>query len=381
MRKTYKYKLYRHERNKHLAEAIELASEVWNHFVALTRRYYEIYGEYPGYYALKRHLTKLKKRDKGHWYNLNSQALQDVIRRLDQAYKRFFEIDSAGRPGFKRREKYTSFTLTQTGWKLLGGNRVRIQDHNYKFAKSRPIKGTIKTITIKRDACGDFWICFSARKEAPTPELPRTGHAVGLDFGFKCFLITSDGDRIEAPEPLKESLEEVQALHRELSRKQRGSNNRREAKRRLAKKYRRIDNQRTDFHFKLARWLFSRYDTICIEDLHIGAMKELWGRKVSDLGFSGFVSILEHVAQKEDKEVLKTGRYFPSSQTCSGCGDRYSGLSLEERTWECGRCGSVHDRDQNAAQNVLERALSMKDHNGPSEAGIRPSGAAARVAT
>ena len=82
-----------------------------------------------------------------------------MIQRLDQAYKRFFEIDSAGRPGFKRREKYTSFTLTQTGWELLEGNRVRIQNHNYKFAKSRPIKGEIKTVTIKRDACGDLWIC------------------------------------------------------------------------------------------------------------------------------------------------------------------------------------------------------------------------------
>ena len=104
MRKTYKYKLYRHERNKHLVQSIELASEVWNRFVALTRRYYEIYGKYPGYYALKRHLTKLKKRDKGRWYNLNSQALQDVIQRLDQAYKRFFEIDSAGARIQKARE-------------------------------------------------------------------------------------------------------------------------------------------------------------------------------------------------------------------------------------------------------------------------------------
>lgn len=375
MRKTYKYRLYRHERNKHLARGIELASEVWNHFVALTRRYYEIYGEYPGYYTLKKHLTKLKKRDKSHWYDLNSQALQDVIRRLDQAYKRFFKTKNAGRPGFKKREKYTSFTLTQTGWKLLGGNRVRIQNHNYKFAKSRRIQGEVKTVTIKRDACGDLWICFSAKKEAPTPELPRTGNAVGLDFGLKCFLVTSDGDRIEAPQPLKESLEDLQALHRELSRKQRGSSNRREAKRRLAKKYRQISNQRKDFHFKLARRLFSRYDVVCIEDLHIEAMKELWGRKVSDLGFSGFVSILEHVAQKENKEVRKVGRYFPSSQTCSECGHRYSDLSLEERVWECADCGSVHGRDQNAAQNVLERAFSS------AEADVRPSGTAARVAT
>ncbi|MCS3955325.1 RNA-guided endonuclease InsQ/TnpB family protein [Salinibacter ruber] len=374
MRKTYKYRLYTCERNKHLVESIELASVVWNHFVALTRRYYEIYGEYPGYYALKKHLTKLKQRDKGHWYDLNSQALQNVIERLDRAYQRFFEIDSAGRPGFKKREKYTSFTLTQTGWKLLGGNRVRIQNHNYKFVKSRPIKGEIKTVTIKRDACGYLWICFSVEKKPPTPELPRTGNAVGLDFGLKDFLVTSDGDRIQAPEPLQESLEEVQDLHKELSRKKRGSNNRKKAKRRLARKYRQIDNQRKDFHFKLARRLFSRYDVVCIEELNVGAMKELWGRKVSDLGFASFVKILEHVAQKEGKEVRKIDRWFPSSQTCSDCSHRYEDLSLEERTWTCEECGSLHDRDLNAARNVLERALSS------AEAGVRPSGAAARVA-
>ncbi len=311
MRKTYKYRLYTCERNKHLVESIELASVVWNHFVALTRRYYEIYGEYPGYYALKKHLTKLKQRDKGHWYDLNSQALQNVIERLDQAYQRFFEIDSAGRPGFKKREKYTSFTLTQTGWKLLGGNRVRIQNHNYKFVKSRPIKGEIKTVTIKRDACGYLWICFSVEKEPPTPELPRTGNAVGLDFGLKDFLVTSDGDRIQAPEPLQESLEEVQDLHKELSRKKRGSNNRKKAKRRLARKYRQIDNQRKDFHFKLARRLFSRYDVVCIEELNVGAMKELWGRKVSDLGFASFVKILEHVAKKRAKRSARLTAGFP----------------------------------------------------------------------
>jgi putative transposase len=196
----------------------------------------------------------------------------------------------------------------------------------------------------------------------------------GLDFGLKDFLVTSDGEKIQAPELLRKSLEEVQDLHKKLSRKERGSNNRKEAKRRLAKKYRQIDNQRKDFHFKLARRLFSRYDVVCIEELNVGAMKKLWGRKVSDLGFSSFVKILEHVAQKEGKEVRKIDRWFPSSQTCSDCGGRYEDLSLEKRTWTCEECEALHDRDLNAARNVLERALSS------AEAGVRPSGAAARVA-
>ena len=377
MRKTLKYRLYRSKRDKHLTEKVELASEIWNHFVALTRRYYEVYGKYPGYYALKRHLTKRKQRDKDRWYGLNSQAGQDVIQRLDQAYQRFFEIASAGRPGFKKRTRYTSFTLTQTGWKLLGGNRIRIGKHNYKFVKSRPIKGEIKTVTVKRDRCGDLWICFSVIKERPLPDLPRTGNAVGLDFGLKCFLTTSDGEEIEAPQYLKESLGEVQRLHRNLSRKKRGSNNRRKAKRKLSKAYRRISNQRRDWHFKLARRLFREYDVVAIEDLNLDGMKRLWGRKVSDLSYHSFVKILEHVANKERKEVRQVDRYFPSSQLCSGCGSKNSKLTLADRDWVCVECGCVHDRDVNAATNVLERAFSMKDRNGPWEVGVRPSGMAA----
>jgi putative transposase len=375
IRKTFKYKLYRSKRNKHLLKQIHIASEIWNSFVALTRRYYEVYGKYPGYYALKRHLTKRKQRDKSRWYGLNSQAGQDVIKRLDQAYQRFFEIPSAGRPGFKKRTRYTSFTLTQTGWKLLGGNRVRVGKHNYKFVKSRPIEGEIKTVTIKRDAVGDLWICFSARKEAPSPERPRTGNAVGLDFGLKCFLVTSDGEEIQAPQHLKESLEEVQRLHRNLSRKKRGSTGRRKAKRKLAKTYRRISNQRRDWHFKLARRLLRKYDVVAIEDLNLDGMKRLWGRKVSDLSYHSFVKILEHVANKERKEVRQVDRYLPSSQLCNGCGSKNSKLTLTDRDWVCVECGCVHDRDVNAATNVLERAFSS------GEVGIRPSGAATYDAT
>lgn len=323
--------------------------------MALTRRYYEIYDKYPGYYALKRHLTKRKQRDKGRWYGLNSQAGQDVIQRLDQAYQRFFEIPSAGRPGFKKRTRYTSFTLTQTGWKLLDRNCIRIGEHNYKFVKSRPIEGNIKTVTIKRDAVGDLWICFSIEKEAPPPELPRTGNAVGLDFGLKCFLVTSDGEEIQAPQYLKESLEEVQRLHRSLSRKRRGSNNRRKAKRKLAKTYRHISNQRRDWHFKLARRLLREYDVVAIEDLNLDGMKRLWGRKVSDLSYSSFTKILDHVANKEGKVVDQVDRYFASTQLCSGCGSKNSKLTLADRQWVCAECGCVHDRDVNAATNILER--------------------------
>ena len=360
IRQTYKYKLFRSKRNKHLHRQIRLGANIWNHFVALTRKYYEVYSKYPGYYKLKRHLAKLKRREKSWWYGLNSQAGQNVIERLDQSYQRFFDDPKAGRPNFKKSRKYKSFTLTQTGWKLPEGRdvgRLRVGRKTYRFNLSRPVEGEIKTVTIKRDRCGDLWACFSVINEVE-PSLPRTGNAVGLDFGMKVFLTTSDEEEHVAPEHLKASLGEMRRRQRVLSRKKKGSNNRKKARLRVAKLHRRIANQRRDWHFKLARKLLAKYDVVAIEDLNLDGMKRLWGRKVSDLGFYQFTQILRHVARKEGKEVRQVDRFFASSKTCSGCGSVKSKLTLEEREWVCKECGCVHHRDVNAANNILERAFS-----------------------
>jgi len=357
VRKTYKYRLYRSKRDKHLAEQIELASEIWNHSVALSRRYYSLYRKHLGYYQLKRHLAKLKKRDKGRWYGLNSQAGQNVIERLRMSYQRFFSDPKAGRPGFKKRTKYPSFTLTQTGWKYLGGNRLRIGKHNFKFVLSRPLGGEVKTVTIKRDRCGDLWVCFSVVEDIQ-PSIPQTGSAVGVDFGLKEFLVESDGERVESPQHLRASLTEMARRGRDLSRKKKGSNNRRKARRRVAKLHRRIANQRRDFHFKTARTVLERHDFIAVEDLNLDGMKRLWGRKVFDLGFYQFVGILEHLAAMNGKRVVKVDRFFASSKTCHDCGWVKRDLTLADREWACEGCGSVHERDENAAKNIRDRALS-----------------------
>lgn len=357
-RRTYKYRLYRSKRDKHLVRQIELAAEVWNHFVALTRRYYSLFGKYPGYFRLKRHLAKLKKRDKAHWYGLGSQALQNVVGRLDKSYQRFFSDPKTGRPGFKKRRKYTSFTLTQAGWKYAGENRLSIGKHNFKFVLSRPLEGDIKTVTIKRDAIGDLWVCFSVVQE-PQPSMPQTGSAVGVDFGLKQFLTCSDGQTVESPQYLRASLREMARLQRAVARKKRGSLNRRKAVRRVARLHRRIADQRRDFHFKTARAVLERHDTVAVEDLNLDGMKRLWGRKVSDLGFYQFVAVLEHLATANSKQVLKVDRFFPSSKTCNGCGWVKRDLTLADREWVCEGCGCVHDRDENAANNIRDRALSQ----------------------
>ncbi|RMF51922.1 MAG: transposase [Bacteroidetes bacterium] len=371
MRRTFKYRLYTSKKDKHLIEQIEVAASIWNHSVALTRRYYRLYGKHLGANRLMKHISKLRRRNP-YWQKLGSQAVQDVIQRLDRAYQRFFK-GQGGRPGFKKRRKYSSFTLKQTGWKYLGGNRLRIGRHNYKFCFSRPIEGEIKTVTIKRDRCGDLWVCFSVVILDVAPSaVGCNGHAVGLDFGLKTFLTSSDGDRYEAPQPFKKSLKEMAKRQRSLSRKLRGSNNRRKARIRVAKLHRRIADQRRDWHFRLAHKICDDADVICLEDLCLKGMQAMWGRKVGDLGYGQFVSILRYVAQKRGKTVVQVDRFFASSKTCSDCGALNQTLSLSDREWLCVSCGSLHDRDVNAAVNIRDRALSRAVGD------IRPSTAADR---
>ncbi|QXD16553.1 transposase [Rhodocaloribacter litoris] len=376
-RKTLKYRLYTSKKDKHLIEQIEVAASIWNHSVALTRRYYRMYGKPLGANRLMKHIAKLRRRNP-YWQKLGSQAVQDVIQRLDRAYQRFFAARTgrvhvrrrsdraastrgrkAGRPGFKSRHRYSSFTLKQAGWKYLGGNRLRVGRHNFKFVLSRPLEGEIKTLTIKRDRCGDLWVCFSVVVADVTPSaVGCDGHAVGLDFGLKTFLTTSDGDRYEAPQPLKQSLKEMAKRQRSLSRKLRGSNNRRKARIRVARLHRRIADQRRDWHFKLAHKICDGADVICLEDLCLKGMQAMWGRKVGDLGYGQFVSILRHVAQKRGKTVLQVDRFFASSKTCSDCGALNQTLSLSDREWVCASCGSLHDRDVNAAVNICREGAS-----------------------
>ena len=354
--KTYKFKLYQHKRNRYLERQIDLAGVIYNHCIALHKRYYRLYGKSLNVYALMKHLTKLKKLPKySDWNSLGSQAIQDIAQRIDKGYKLFFRNRERGikssPPSFKKVKKYKSFTLKQAGYKLYSDNRIKIGDRIYKYHKSREIEGKVKTVTVKRDSLGDLYIyvvCETSNNEI----LPRTGKSVGYDFGLKMFLTASDGKHIVSPEFFKQSQKQIAKLNRELSKKQKGSNHYKQAKRRLAKAHKRLADKRRDFHFKLALNLAGEYATICIEDLNIKAMQKLWGRKISDLSHSSFVNILKYQCSKTGSTVIEIPRFYPSSKTCSACEFVYEELTLGDRKWTCPNCGILHDRDLNAAINI-----------------------------
>ena len=355
--KTYKFKMYSNHGNRELQKTIDNHAQVWNHFVALCRRYYAIYGTYPGKKALMRHLTKLKRLSQfAHWNLLPSQSLQDVIDRLDKAYSKMFADRKSGKrcglPRFKKRFRYKSYTLKQAGWKLLQSNYIRIGNRIYRYFKSREVLGNPKRCTIKRDSIGDVWLIILTDYIDTDSCQPTTGNSAGFDFGLKRYLTGSDYNDYESPQFFKGSLNAIKRANRRHSPKRKGSKNRERARLHLARKHRRIANQRADFHWKLAQDLTDRYDWLALEDLNLKGMKRLWGRKVSDLGFSDFVQKLKYIASKKDREIRCIDRWYPSSKTCSVCGAVNQELNLRDRTWQCPTCHTQLDRDRNAAINI-----------------------------
>lgn len=361
--KTYKFKLYNHKRNRKLKRSINIAAMIYNHCIALHKRYYRLFGKSLNANALMKHLTKLKKLPNyDYWNLLGSQAIQDIVQRIDKAYKLFFRnlahgIKSAP-PSFKKVKKYKSFTLKQAGYKILNGNKILIGKQVYQYFKSREIEGNVKTVTIKRDALGDIYIYIVCEIDE-NEVLPRTGNSVGFDFGLKTFLKGSDGNDIECPEYFKKVLAAIKKASKKLSKKKKGSNNRKKAKLNLARVHKKVANQRLDFDFKLAKFLAEKYAIICIEDLNIKAMQRLWGKKISDLAFSEFVRILFYQCSKTGTTVVEIPRFYPSSKTCSDCGYVLEELDLKTRQWICPNCGKTHDRDLNAAINIHRVGLEL----------------------
>ena len=363
--KTYKFKLYNNHGNRDLHKTIEGHACVWNHCVALQRRYYGIYGKYISKFRLINHISKLKRLPRfAHWNALPSQSIQDVAARIDKGYKAMFEARAAGkrwgRPRFKPRQKYKSFTLLQAGWQLLEGNHIRIGTRIYRYFKSREILGNPKRCTVKRDAVGDVYICVTTDHEDPDLNRAMTGKIAGFDFGLKRYLTGHNGHDVESPQFFKRSLNAIKHASRKHSTKRKGSKNRQRARLNLARKHRIIEHQRSDFHWKLAHQLTDEYDEIRLEDLNLKGMQSLWGRKVNDLAFADFVQTLVYIASKKGVKITFIDRWYPSSRTCSVCGAVNEALNLRDRTWQCPSCHTQLDRDRNAAINIYRVGASTR---------------------
>ena len=377
--RTFKYKLQNHKRNKHLHRDLEIIAHVHNHFVALCRRHYRIYGQCEGYKRLtfsrmSKHLTKLKRLDKfAHWHIPFSWAVQNALKRIERGYINFFENRAKRPPKFRSRKKYRSMTFdgsqvkiepvadAEHGIRRSPVAKICIRRRWYRFWSSRPIEGNIKQVTVKRDTLGDFYLTITTDlngslvdrrpiQEGLTPE-PLTGETAGFDFGLKTFLTCSDETKYESPLFYKRSATHVAKASRSLSKKKQGSNNREKARKHLARAHRKIQRQREDNHFKLAIDLVRKFDFCFFEDLNLKGMARLWGKKVLDLAFGDFMLKIRWQAHKRCKRVETINRWTATTTVCHSCGQKHAFIDLKVREWRCS-CGIKHDRDVNAAKVV-----------------------------
>ncbi len=351
--KTLKFKLYQHKRNRHLKRSINAAARIYNHCMALHRRYYQMWGKHLNCGRLQKHIAKLRKRNP-FWKLVGSQAVQDICQRIEKAYQLFFKHHKKGvkPPSFKKVKKYKSFTLKQAGYKFLGSNRIKIGNRVYQYWNSREIEGTVKTLTIKRTPLGELFMVVVVDLVSEPIVRFETSKIAGFDFGLKAFLTCSEGFKIESPEFFKFSLAMIRKASRQHSKKRKGSVNRERARKHLIRQHEKVSNRRRDWFWKLAHELTNKFDVLCFETLNLKGMQRLWGRKVNDLALGDFLQILAWVAKKKGKRVIYIDPWYPSSKTCSCCGHVLDKLDLSVRRWRCPSCHQVNDRDENAALNI-----------------------------
>lgn len=362
-RKSFKYRIEANSQTIEKAEGwLSLCRQLYN--AALEQRItaYRHNHQCVSFFAQKRELPEIK-RAFPEYKEVGSQVFQDVLERLDKAYQGFFNRlrnhnSKAGFPRFKGKNRYDSFTLTQANWKLDGKYLTLRKVGVFKLRLSRPIEGTIKTVTIRRTPAGKWFATFSC-DDVPFKPLPPTNKAVGIDVGLEFFLTTSDGMKIDNPRFFKRSRDILAMRQQRLARRVKGSNRRGKARVLVAKAHEKISNQRRDFHFKVANQLVKFYDTICIEQMDAWDSTTALNKSMRDAAWFGFFEVLRWKAEEAARTVIEVPAK-DTSQLCSRCGTRVP-KDLSIRIHSCPSCGLSINRDINAALNILRLGQSLRD--------------------
>jgi putative transposase len=351
--KTLKFKLYNHQGNRYLKRSINASEVIYNHCIALHRRYYRMYGNRLNCAKLQSYRVKLRKR-KPFWQTVGSQAVQELCQRIERAYLLFFKHHKKGvsPPGFKKIKKYNAFTLKPAGYKCIGGTRLKIANRVYQYCTSREIEGTVKTLTIKRTALGELLMSVVVDAVSEPEAKFKTGKIAGFDFAWETFLTISDATKIESPQFLKLSINAIKTASRQHSQKRKESPNPERARKNLVRKHEDVANRRCNWFGKIAHELTDKFDVLCFETLNIKGMQALWGRKISDLAFGEFLQIVQWIARKKGKQVVFLWRCYPSSKTCSDCDRVLESLDISVREWGWSSCQSINGRDESAALKI-----------------------------
>ena len=361
--RTYKFRLYPTKaQTELLAKHFGCARFVYNYFLNQRIEQYRLTGKSDNYVAQAKALTELKKQEETAWLNeVNAQSLQFALRCLETAYTNFFK-KQAKFPNFKSKRSKNSFTAPQAA--SITNNRLFVAKfrEGIKCRVHREIKGKIGKVTITKTPSGKYFASVCTEEEY-VPTIEKSGKSIGLDLGLKDFLTTSEEERFNNNRYTKKYERKLATAQRHLSRKKKGSRGYESQRLKVARLHEKISNSRADYLHKYSIGLVRRYDIICVEDLNVNGMMKNHhlAKSTSDASWGTFINILTYKAEWNDKKIVKIDRFYPSSQTCNVCGHiNKETKNLSVREWECPSCHTHHDRDVNAAINILR--VGLKQH-------------------
>jgi putative transposase len=339
---------------------------VWNKVLAWQQARYRAQGLTTSYAETDRYLTELK-RDPGlgFLFEVSSVPLQQALRHQHTAFVNFF----AGRaryPRYKSRQAKQSVTYTRSAFAWREGRLylAKMMDTPLKIVWSWPEVDPASiepsSVAVSREPCGRWYVSFTV-DVADSEQEPPTGAVVGVDLGVKDFAVTSDGEKIANARRLARRERNLARYQRRMARKQRGSNNRRKAKAKVARAHRKVAASRADFLHRTSTRVVRDHDVVVIEDLNVKGMvrNPRLAKAISDCGWGEFRRQLEYKATRYGRRLVVIDRWYPSSKTCSACGHLLAELSLSIRLWCCPSCRTLHDRDVNAAKNILAAGLAV----------------------
>lgn len=368
MKKAYKFRIYpTPEQTKQIQRTFGSCRFVYNHFLAKSINDYKESKTTISYYDYSATLTELKKELT--WLReSDSTALLSSLKNLDTAYKNFFtRIKKGGVPGFPR---FKSKKNRRQSYKAkTAGKNIAVFESYIKLPKlgmvrsrvSMEVRGRILNATVSQTPSGKYFVSLCCT-DVDIPQHGSTNKTVGLDMGIKDLVITSNDETYPNHKYIKQSEKKLAKAQRQLSRKPIGSANREKARIKVARIQERTANQRTDTLHKLTTGIVRSYDVICIEDLAPKNMMQnrRLSKSIADVSWGELTRQLEYKCAWQHKALVKVGRFFASSQTCGHCGKQNPEVkSLGVRQWRCPTCGTNHDRDKNAAQNILNEGLRL----------------------
>ena len=363
IKRAYRFRFYpTPEQEVILAQTFGCVRFVYNHMLRLRTEAWEQRQERMGYHDTSAALTLLKKQPEYAWLNdVSSVPLQQALRHLQTAFGNFF-AKRGHYPQFKRKGGHQSAEYTASAFRWNGASlklAKMAEPLDVRWSRQIPQGAKVTTVTVSKDAAGRYFVSLLCDDVASAK--PDMAQVVGIDLGLTHFAILSDGEKIPAPNAFRKHEKKLAKLQRQLAKKKKGSKNRAKARLKVAKLHAKIADARKDFTHKLSTRLIHENQVIAVETLAVKNMQKnrKLAKSIGDAGWAEFVRQLEYKARWYGREVVKIDRWYPSSKRCSDCGYTAEKMPLNVRQWTCPDCGANHDRDVNAARNILAAGLAV----------------------